>query len=153
MFKRPGWQASTSLAFIALGFIVMGIAWNGAAGKDFAQGQIPYLLSGGFVGLGLVVVGTGLMLFESGRRAGTKVDQDLKDLGELFSKMQISSNGSSPDHMTPATLSHNGKVVIGKRSYHSQDCRLVEGKDALVFATRELAADQGLAPCRVCNPE
>lgn len=153
MFKRPGWQSSMSLFFIAAGFIAMGIAWNGAAGKDFAQGQLPYLISGGFVGLGLIVVGTGLMLFESGRRAGTKVDHDLKELNELLGKMQISSNGHGPDHAMTATVSANGKVVVGTRSYHAPDCRLVEGKEALVYATHDLAVQQGLQPCRVCNPD
>src|SRR5260370_7946064 len=36
---------------IALGFIVILLGWNGAAGVDFTQGQIPYLLSGGAFGL------------------------------------------------------------------------------------------------------
>ena len=39
------------LVFITGGFIVMGKAWDGAASVNFAQGQIPYLLSGGFMGL------------------------------------------------------------------------------------------------------
>ncbi|MHB8512788.1 MAG: hypothetical protein ACYDCC_11475 [Actinomycetota bacterium] len=152
MFNKPGWQTSMSLGFIALGFIVIGVAWNGAAGKDCASCQLPYLLSGGFAGLGMIVVGVGLMLFESGRRAGTKVDHDLKELNELLGKMQISSNGHGPDHAMTASFS-NGKVVIGSRSYHRPDCRLVQGKEALVFAGHDLAVEQGLQPCRVCNPD
>ena len=43
------------LAFITAGFVIFYFAWDGAASINFAQGQIPYLLSGGFMGLGLVI--------------------------------------------------------------------------------------------------
>lgn len=153
MFNRPGWQASAALLFVAAGFAVMGLAWNGAASKDFVQGQIPYVLSGGFVGLGLVVVGVGLMLFESGRRAGTKVDRQIHELGELLRAMQVSSNGSSASNSMAQASIAGDQVVVGARSYHRIDCRLVEGKEALVFAETALAVEQGLQPCRVCNPD
>ena len=142
-----------ALAFITGGFVVLFLAWNGAASQDFVQGQVPYLLSGGFVGLGLIIVGVGLMLFESGRRAGTKVDRKIDELSEVIKTIQVSSNGSSAEHaMAEATIAA-GKVVVGARSYHRADCRLVEGKDALVFATQPLAVEQGLKPCRVCSPD
>lgn len=153
MFNRPGWQASMALAFIAGGFIVLFIAWNGAASIDFVQGQVPYLISGGFVGLGMIIVGVGLMLFESGRRAGTKVDRKMDELSEVIKTIQVSSNGSSKDHAMAEATFANGTVVVGARSYHRPDCRLVEGKDALVYATQPVANEQGLKPCRVCNPE
>lgn len=142
-----------ALTLIAAGFIAIGVAWNGAASIDFAQGQLPYLLSGGFMGLGLIVVGVGLMLFESGRRAGTKVDKQIHELNALLQKMQISTNGSSAEHAIAQASHANGKVVIGTRSYHKADCRLVEGKSALVYAAHDLAVEQGLQACRVCNPD
>lgn len=149
MFKRPGWQATVAMVFVAAGFVVMGLAWNGAASIDFAQGQIPYLLSGGFVGLGLVIVGVGLMLFESGRRAGTRAERRINDLQEALSKISVSTNGQAPARSAAPA----GGVVIGARTYHRPDCRLVAGKEDLVYASLEGAAEQGLAPCRVCNPK
>ncbi len=50
------------LGFCLLGFIVIAIAWNGAAGVDYTQGQVPYLISGGLGGLCLVVVGAALVV-------------------------------------------------------------------------------------------
>ncbi len=51
-----GWPKSalyTAVGLVALGGIIIFLAWNGAAGKDYAQGQIPYLISGGVGGLAL----------------------------------------------------------------------------------------------------
>jgi hypothetical protein len=147
MFKRPGWQATAAIVFVAAGFVVMGLAWNGAASIDFAQGQIPYLISGGFVGLGLIIIGVGLMLFETGRRAGTKADRRISEIYDALSKISVSSNGQQPARQPAA-----GEVVIGASTYHRPTCRLVAGKEEVTYATVEAAAEQGLAPCRVCNP-
>ena len=43
------------------GFVVMFLGWYGAARSYPEVAQIPYIISGGFVGLGLVVLG-GLLL-------------------------------------------------------------------------------------------
>ena len=40
---------TAGLALVVAGFIALFLAWNGAAGIDYVQGQIPYLLSGGLV--------------------------------------------------------------------------------------------------------
>ncbi|MDP1793994.1 MAG: hypothetical protein Q8K63_07625 [Acidimicrobiales bacterium] len=48
---------SVGVLLVVAGFIAMFLAWNGAAGKDFVQGQLPYVLSGGIVGLALVGCG------------------------------------------------------------------------------------------------
>ncbi len=45
---------------MALGFLLMVVAWDGAAELDRVPGQFPYLLSGAIPGLALIVVGTGL---------------------------------------------------------------------------------------------
>ena len=59
---------SVGVLLVVLGFIAMFLAWNGAAAKDFVQGQIPYLISGGLVGLALV--GSGLTVINvQARRA------------------------------------------------------------------------------------
>ena len=45
-------------AFLLLaGFVVMFLGWYGAAHTPRQIEQIPYLISGGFIGLGLVIVG------------------------------------------------------------------------------------------------
>ena len=47
--------------FIVAGFVFMFLGWYGAARTPRAIEQMPYLISGGFIGLGMVFVG-GLLL-------------------------------------------------------------------------------------------
>jgi len=51
---------SAGVALVVAGFLALFLAWNGAAGKDRVEAQLPYLISGGLVGLALV--GAGLMV-------------------------------------------------------------------------------------------
>lgn len=134
------------LAFIAVGFIVIGKAWDGAANLVRVDSQFPYLLSGGFMGLGLIVTGATLLLLASVRAERQSMTDSFDDiatlLGRNLSRLQISSNGSATD----------GQVVAGGGVYHRAECRVLEGKDGLTTVTVEQAAAEGLEPCRVCRP-
>ena len=50
------------MALPIVGLILIGVAWYGASGTGYVADQIPYLISGGLVGLGLVLIGGGLFL-------------------------------------------------------------------------------------------
>jgi hypothetical protein len=147
--KREGWEAGAAIAFIAAGFIVIGIAWNGAASIDFAQGQIPYLLSGGAVGLALVAVGVALLLFEGSRRSRAHLDQRLDAIVRALEESRSPAFGSQNGHREVP----DGYVVVGRSSYHSPECRLVQGKEDPRVMTAEEAQREGLTACRVCEPD
>jgi len=147
--KRQGWQVGAALLFIAVGFGVIGFAWNGAASIDFAQGQIPYLLSGGAAGLGLIGIGMALIVFEGARRSRAHVDQRLDTIARLLEESR-GGNGHSPNGMRSVP---EGLYVAGESSYHLPSCRLVTGKEDRMLLTSEEALERGLAPCRVCQPD
>ena len=138
------------LGCIAVGILIIGLAWNGAAGVDFVEGQVPYLLSGGFLGLALVVFGAALVVVQSNRRDRSLLESQLRDLNTAIARLAnavgelgrgINGNpGADPD-----------RVVIGSSSYHRPDCRLVADK-GLPSTTLEAARSEGLSPCRVCTP-
>ncbi len=48
---------SAGLALVVAGFVALFLAWNGAAGVDRVEAQLPYLISGGLVGVGLIAAG------------------------------------------------------------------------------------------------
>lgn len=136
------------LLFIAAGFVVFYFAWDGAASINFAQGQIPYLLSGGFLGLGLVVTGSTLLFLStirSERQLMTdRYDEMARLLSRNLSRLQFSTNGHS--------TGSSSQVVAGATSYHLAECKILEGKDGLTTVTVEQASAEGLERCRVCNP-
>lgn len=135
------------LMFITAGFVVFYFAWDGSASVNFAQGQIPYLLSGGFMGLGLIVTGATLLFLTTVRYERQlmtdRFDEMTRLLSRNLSRLQISSNGSGGS---------NGQVVAGATTYHRAECKILEGKDGLTTVSVEQAAAEGLERCRVCNP-
>ena len=78
-----GWPKSalyTAVGLVGLGFIAIFFAWNGAAGKDYVQGQVPYLISGGIGGLCLVLSGLTVVVVQAIRREATELRQKLEEL-------------------------------------------------------------------------
>lgn len=135
------------LLFVTAGFVVIGKAWDGAASINFTTGQFPYLLSGGFMGLGLVVTGCTLLLLTTVRGEREIMTQKLDEVTKLLSRsltrMSASSNG----------LAGSGEqVVAGETTYHRPDCKILQGKTGLTTLTVEQATAEGLTACRVCDP-
>lgn len=50
------------MALPIVGLVLVGVAWYGASGTGYVADQIPYLISGGVGGLGLLLIGVGLFL-------------------------------------------------------------------------------------------
>jgi len=145
-WSRLGGQLG--LGFIAAGLLIIGLAWNGAASVDFVSGQIPYLLSGGALGLGLIILGAAMIIVQNSRQDRALVEAQLKELNTAIGRLAnaLGAGGSG---------GHNGdsvKVVLGRSSYHRADCRLAKGKD-LPMASIEAAEADGLSPCRICTPD
>ena len=140
------------LACIGIGLLLIGLAWNGAAGVDFVSGQIPYLLSGGFLGLSLVVVGVGLIVVENSRKDRSLLQAELRELNTAITRLAAAVSAGAGTNGKAVQASANDTVVLGRTSFHRPDCRLADGKD-LPESTLEAARTEGLAPCRICNPD
>ena len=53
------------IVYCVVGFFLIFLGWNGAASNDNEPAQLPYLISGGIGGLGLVVLGSALIVVQS----------------------------------------------------------------------------------------
>ena len=56
------------IAVAAVGFVLVMFAWGQSAGETNVALQIPYLISGGMVGLGLIMVGVTVVNVAAKRR-------------------------------------------------------------------------------------
>ncbi|HWC36204.1 MAG TPA: hypothetical protein VG650_15465 [Mycobacteriales bacterium] len=68
------------ILLLAAGCVLLGVAWGLAAGQTLVSLQLPYLLSAGLPGIGLVVVGVGLVVIgarEADARARRAQQQEL----------------------------------------------------------------------------
>ena len=164
-WNRMGGQLGIGLALV--GFVLIFLGWNGAASHDRVPAQFPYLISGGIVGLALVVIGAAAIVVQAARadRAGLQrsVDELRAAVERLAGSVAVGSNGSSsalpsaaPAAAAAATAGGkaavaDGLVVAGDTSYHRPDCRLVEGRGSLPAMTVEAAEAAGLTACRSCD--
>jgi hypothetical protein len=162
---RNTWQVAGGAFFAALGLVIILLAWYGAAHTPYVQQQIPYLVSGSFVGLGLMVLG-GLMywahwLYRMYDQNDLHHELDAARQQELFAQLikAVEALDRAPRGAATASVSASvsvprdaGLVVTATGgNVHRADCSIVarhpEGARPITAA-----AAKGLKPCRICQP-
>ena len=79
--RDPGVQAMLVLALLAAaGFVMLGLAWRGAARTVYVPLQAPWLISGGVAGLALVGMALGAWSIHEGRRRDAAHRAVMEDL-------------------------------------------------------------------------
>lgn len=164
--RWAGMAGRIGLALAIVGFVVVLIGWNNAANLDYASGQLPYLLSAGGAGLGLIIMGAALLLAESNRRDRVVLERQLGELNAAITRLAaatsaVAGNGHSTTATATAPATTGGRrrpqrtqdlVIAGRTSFHDPSCHLVEGRTDGIRMSRDDAAAEGLTPCRVCAP-
>jgi hypothetical protein len=133
-----------SLVVVGIGLLLIGLGYNGMASNTVVSAQLPYLLSGGLLGLALVVFGTGLMINQSAREGRQRLE------GVLLQLLETEQDGTFGARV-PSDV--DGLFAAGTSSYHRPGCRLVDGREEIGYVTAEEAAARDLKPCRVCQPD
>jgi hypothetical protein len=132
-----------ALGFIALGLLFILLGYNGAAGNLDVRAQLPYIVSGGLVGVSLVIFGAALMVTQSAREDRRRIEGLLQQLVDAQPSGGYDSVPSDAD----------GLFAAGTASFHKPGCRLVDGREEIAYVTASEAASRDLKPCRVCQPE
>ena len=145
-FGKFGGKAGILLA--AIGLVVIGVGWNGAAGQLTLLGQIPYILSGGLIGLALVILGAAMLVVQGAREDRARLEAKLDQLTDA-----MLAGGTGGGTAAPAPQDASGLVIAGTASYHVPGCRLVDGREETSYLTPAEARGNDLKPCRVCSPE
>ena len=154
------------VVIVAVGLLVIGLGWNGAAGTgSYVNGvpdiraQLPWLISGCGLGLALVIVGAALMVTQAHRADRARLEARIEELAEALratgpsvGSVATSSVAGRSAAATATATATRDLVVAGATSYHRPDCRLAKGRDARQITAGE-AESEGLKPCRICHPE
>lgn len=110
----PNATTYTAVGLIALGLIMLFVAWNGAAGPENGidpRAQFPYLLSGGLGGLALIGAGLTLVRVFEARKDNQKLLDSIQRLTDAVERLAIVEepmpeltdvNGQYPAHTVPA---------------------------------------------------
>lgn len=135
---------NVATAMVTIGFGLMFVAWNGAAGLDYVQGQLPFLLSGSLPGLALVLTGLTLALVHEIRTSAAEMREHLQQLAPA----EVTEGPARQ----PAAVPERDAVVATAATFHDPTCRVVDGRTDLTPMAPATAAERGLTPCRICEP-
>jgi hypothetical protein len=138
-----------------LGLIAIFLGWYGVAHTKYQYDQLPYVVSGGLLGLGLVILGGflyfGAWLAKLGNEQREST-QKLADTMRLVADALAAQNGAggggrsaTVDGAADASL-----VLAGAGStVHRRDCPLITHREDLHPVS---GREAGLGTCRVCRP-
>ena len=150
---------------LPLGFVFVLLGWAGASNTVNSWEQIPYLISGGLLGLGLIFAG-GFTYFAywltqlvyTARRDAADTRVILERIEELIAtgaSLSAVAAVPAPEAATervgrtqPLVTRETYLATATGTMYHRPDCPAVAGRDNL----REVTEDEGLTPCRICEP-
>lgn len=144
------WMLLVGGLLLPLGLLLVVLGWWGASHTVFLFEQVPYLLSGGVLGLALVIAGGfvyfayWLTLLVRESRAGRA--ELVAVLGRVERLLEEASVAAPRRTGGPA-----GQLVATKTGtmLHRTDCVAVDGKSGL----RKVGPDTpGLTPCKLCDP-
>ncbi len=142
-------------ALAVLGIAAIIVGWLGAANTGFEFEQIPYLISGGLLGLALCFLG-GFVYFAYWITRLVRESRDQSErAAEILEQVVQSLNGHGPAR----TVRTRARPIAGGSSdfvatksgrfFHLPDCSAVEGRTRLRKVTPQT---RGLEPCRLCDP-
>jgi hypothetical protein len=151
---------------IPLGIVFIVLGWIGASHTVNLYEQIPYMISGGLLGLGMVFAG-GFCYFAywltqlvyAARRDAADSRIVLERIESLLSSgNSLASVSYAEGGMTTAPPAATSLSAVAGSTYlatptgtmfHLPSCPAVAGRDNL----REVQGDEaGLTPCKICEP-
>lgn len=131
-----------------LGLIVVWLGWYGASRNVNLPEQIPYIISGGLLGLALVFLG-GFCYFAFWiTRLVQEQQRQTEALVAALAGLRP-GDAAAPEAAPSRGGASAALVATAKGSMaHRPDCSVVAGKRGL----KKVAEADGLAPCRLCDP-
>ena len=144
-------------AIAPMGLIAVLLGWWGAAHTPYVFEQVPYLISGGLLGLGLLFLGAFFYfahwMTQLVKEQRTQSAAVLAALDRLHDRLGaptvegaptavVSSNGVHPVAGDGLVATERGTMA------HRPGCVVVSGKTGL----RTVDVSDGLAACKLCEP-
>ena len=150
------WTIARVMAILATlmlpaGVVTILLGWYGAAHTPFVFEQIPYLISGGLMGVGLLVAG-GLLyvgswmarLADVQRTESEKTRETLRGVRQELEYLPgLVGGGGAPATQQAFVATRTGTM------FHLPDCSVVSGRQDLRNVSGE---EPGLTPCKLCGP-
>jgi hypothetical protein len=147
------WLLLLGGVLIPLGFLLVVLGWIGASGTPLLFEQIPYVISGGLLGLALVFAGGFVyfaywqtLLVRETRAAREDLQASLSRVEEL-----LAASLSGAATAAPAAVNGSAGLVATATGsmVHRPDCAVVAGRANLRPADPD---EPGMSACGLCDP-
>ncbi|TAL25741.1 MAG: hypothetical protein EPN99_01180 [Frankiales bacterium] len=134
---------------LPLGVLLVLIGWLGTARTPLVFEQVPYVVSGGLLGLALVVIG-GFLYFSYWQTLVIRALRENADqLGASLQRIEGLLAADAKDGTRPAVGGDELVATATGTMLHRPDCSVVVGRDRL----RPVPAQApGMTPCSLCQP-
>ena len=144
------WVLIVGAVMVPLGIALIILGWYGAAHKALIIQQFPYLISGGILGLGLMITG-GLAYF--GYWITRLVHENRPHTRDLIAAIdRLAELAGEEDTSNVGRAAADGALVATATGtmLHRPDCPVVANRPNV----RRVKADApGYEPCKICEPE
>jgi hypothetical protein len=156
---REPWYRNVQLILFTVGALLMPagilaifLGWYGVAHTKYQYDQLPYVVSGGLIGLALVFIGGFLYFGAWLSRIANEQRENSRQLADsmlaLADVIAQQRQGAAPAG-APGTADASLVLAGAGSTLHRRDCPLIAHRDDLRPATGDLAK---YASCRVCRP-
>jgi hypothetical protein len=141
---------------VPLGGVLIILGWWGASHSVWVYEQIPYAISGGLLGLALVFGGAFCyfaywlsQIVFAVRRDAEETRGALERIEALLAAQAAPAPQAAPGRVAaPAGRAATFLATPNGTVFHRPDCPTVDGRNGV----RRVRPDNGLAPCRICEP-
>lgn len=138
---------------VPLGIVMIILGWYGTAHTTRLYEQIPYAVSGGFLGLGLVFFGAFAyfaywvtrLIDDSRVQAAAAMEQSAANTAVLERIEELLREGAGPAGVGGSLVA----TATGSLA-HRPDCPMVAGREGLRAVD---PVTEKLKPCRICQPD
>ncbi len=98
---RTHWDRILATVLVVAGIVALLLGWHGASNTEFVAKQIPFIISGGLVGIVLSGVGVGLW-----------ISADLSDEVRVLASLsrQLDGAAATPVSAAPAHVAESGSA-------------------------------------------
>lgn len=144
------WLLFAGAVLIPLGIVFILLGWSGASRTPLVFEQLDYLISGGILGLALVVAG-GFTYFAYWQTVRIRESRtQTVALTQAIGRLEKLLAGGAAGEVTGIEAPVQTYVATANGSiFHRPDCAAVAGRDDI--SEVDLATTT-LTPCRICTP-
>ena len=157
---RNTWQVAVGAILLPLGIALIILGWHGAAYGKVDQQQIPYLISGGLLGLAIVIVGCFFYfshwLYRIYDQADLHHQEAVREQTEMIKALldAVQASGPAGAGWRPDQGGNGGAQFVATptgSNFHTPGCPIVAKRYPNV---RTVTADEAddMTPCRICEP-